>query len=94
MTIVTAADAKTHLAEYLRAAEAGRSVIITRYGKPVAALVNAANASELDQLERLRSPGNGLASLVGRWDDGDELADQLDEIVASRSIPRPAVPLD
>jgi prevent-host-death family protein len=93
MAAVKASEAKTHFAEYLRAAEAGKAVIITRHGKPVAALVSVA---ELEQLERLRSvsPADGLASLVGRWDDGHELADQLDEIVASRSMPRPVAALD
>ncbi len=93
MTTVTAAEAKAHLAEYLRVAESGSAVIITRYGKPVAALVNT---SELDQLERLRavSSTSGLASLIGLWEDGDELADQLDEIVGNRSLPRPSAALE
>ena len=93
MATVTAAEAKAHLAEYLRAAESGAQVVITRYGKPVAALVGA---SELEQLARLRaaSPSSGLASLIGRWQDGDELADQLDDIVANRSASRPSQVFD
>lgn len=80
---LTAAEAKTHFAETLRRAEAGEVVEITRYGRPVAAIVGA---RKLDQLERLgsSSPSEGLSALVGRWDDGDELAEELDRVVASR----------
>ncbi len=80
---LTAAEAKTHFAESLRLAEAGDVVEITRYGKPVAAIVGA---QALEQFERLLAarPQEGLWSLVGRWDDGDELADEVDRVVASR----------
>ncbi len=75
--ILTAAEAKTHFAESLRLAESGDVVEITRYGKPVAAIVGT---QALEQLERLlaAAPQAGLQSLVGRWEDGDELADQVD----------------
>ncbi len=80
---LTAAEAKTHFAESLRLAEAGDVVEITRYGKPVAALVGA---RALEQFERLLAarPQQGMQSLVGRWDDGDELADEVDRVVAGR----------
>jgi len=83
-TTMTAAEAKAHFAESLRLAESGDVVEITRYGKPVAALVGA---QTLDQLDRLLAgePQQGLQSLVGRWDDGDEFADALDSVVAGRS---------
>jgi hypothetical protein len=43
-----------------------------------------------DQAERrpVRASRSGLASLVGRFPDGDELADALDEIVAARAVGR------
>ena len=80
---LTAAEAKTHFAETLRLAEAGDVVEITRYGKPVAAIVGA---RALEQLERLLATGpqKGLRSLVGQWDDGDELADEVDRVVFGR----------
>jgi len=34
-------------------------------------------------------PREGLASLLGRWEDGDELADEVDHVVACRSRQRP-----
>ncbi len=80
---LTAAQAKTHFAESLRRAEAGDVVEITRYGKPVAAIVGA---EALEQFERLLAahPQKGLQSLVGQWDDGDELADEVDRVVVGR----------
>ncbi len=80
---LTAAEAKTHFAESLRLAEAGDVVEITRYGKPVAAIVGART---LELLERLLAakPAEGLQSLVGLWDDGDELADELDRTPSRR----------
>lgn len=84
---VTAAEAKAKFADSLRAVEKGDVVIITRYGKPVAALVNT---DELEQLERLRSksPEEGLAHLVGRWPDSEELATELNRIQRTESEPR------
>ncbi len=81
--IFTAAQAKTHFAESLRIAEAGDVVEITRYGKPVAAIVGAQELEELDRIRASR-PQEGLAALMGRWADGDELADEADRVVANR----------
>lgn len=90
-----AAEAKSRFAEALRRAEGGDVVVITRYGKPVAAMISA---DDLASIERLRaaSPSDGLAGLVGRWADGDELADALDRVVAERTLSpqRPIPKLD
>jgi len=74
----TAAEAKTRFAEFIRLVERGESVVITRHGKPVAALVAP---SELKELERLRSrtPEDGLAGLVGKWTDSEELVQELEK---------------
>ena len=90
---VSAAAIKTHLSEYLRRVERGESVVITRYGKPVAALVRA---DELAALARLRSAGPeaGLAGLVGRWEDADELVREISEIREQGDATRPLPELD
>ena len=90
---MTAATAKAHLAEALREVESGESVTITRHGRPVAVLVPPELA---DQLGRLRAAGpeSGLAGLVGRFPDGAELAEALDEVVASRTPGRSLPELD
>lgn len=76
---VTSAQAKAKLGSSLRDVEQGDIVVITRYGQAVAALVGV---KELQQLERLkaRSPIQGLAGLAGRWDDGQELVQELDAL--------------
>lgn len=84
---LTAAEAKTHFAASLRRAEAGEIVEITRYGKPVAALVGA---EQIEQLRRLRAagPDDGLAGLIGRFDDGDDFADEVERVIETRSAIR------
>jgi prevent-host-death family protein len=69
---VSLAQTKSRLAEWIRAAESGETVLITRHGKPVAALVSA---DDLALLRRVRaaSAGQGLAALAGGWADSDEL---------------------
>ena len=83
-TVYTAAQTKNNFSESLRLAESGEIVEITRYGRSVAALVSI---ETLEQLRRLQAavPTTGLAQLVGRYDDGDDFANILDEVVKERS---------
>ena len=85
---LSAAEAKLHFAESLRAAEQGEVVVITRYGRPVAALVNF---EELEHMDRQRASlvTDGLGQLAGRWDDAEEFSTVLDQIERgqSRTIP-------
>jgi prevent-host-death family protein len=87
---MTAAEAKAHFADLLRLAEKGEVVLITRYGKPVAALVGPGDIALLMRL-RSRAPEDGLAGLVGRWQDSEELVEELegvrDPAGPGRSIP-------
>ena len=75
---LSVAEAKATFSECIRQVEAGSSVIITRHGKPVAALVRP---DDLEQLERLRQAGpqGGLASIAGGWEGSEELAKILEE---------------
>ena len=75
---ISVAEAKATFSECIRKVEAGSPVLITRHGKPVAALVRP---SELEHLERLRKAGpeSGLASIAGGWKNSEELAAILDE---------------
>lgn len=74
---VSVAEAKASLSQYIRDVEGGKSVLITRHGKPVAALVPA---GDLEHLQRLRQTGpeGGLASLAGGWEDSDDLVRLLE----------------
>jgi prevent-host-death family protein len=85
---IPASEAKEHFAEYVHAAEVGESVLITRYGKPVAALVSAQALESLERFEAAVS-GGGLAGLAGLWNDAEELTTELDRTVAARGNPRP-----
>lgn len=73
------AEVKAKLGQFVRDAEEGRPVLITRHGKPVAALVRA---EDLTQLERLRAAGPeaGLISLAGGWEDSDEFVEAVLEV--------------
>jgi prevent-host-death family protein len=81
---VSAADAKSHFSDHLRASERGESIVITRHGKPVAALVPA---SDLPELERLRAagPAAGLAGLAGGWPGSGTLVKHVQAAHRSRS---------
>lgn len=88
---VSVAEAKTRFAEYVRRAEMGEFVVLSRHGKAVAALVSA---GDVDQLERLRAagPDKGLVSLAGGWKGSEELAGLLDG--RKRTPSRKAASLD
>ena len=75
---VSLAEAKAKLSECVREAEGGDFIVITRHGKPVAALVAAA---ELERLELLRvaGPEGGLASLATGWEGSEEFAKTLSD---------------
>ena len=88
---VSVATAKARFSECLRTVEQGRTVVITKHGRRVAALVPAA---ELDHLRRLRvaGPAAGLAGLAGGWKGSDTLASSLRRF--PRTSPRPTPRLD
>ncbi len=49
-------ELKTHLSEYLREVQKGKTIVITDHGKPVGRLIPAALALE-DRIEALRRAG-------------------------------------
>ena len=64
---VSAAQAKAQLADCLRKAEGGEPVIITRHGKPVAALIGGNRMASITRGGSGRGAG-GLADLAGGWE--------------------------
>lgn len=70
---LSVAQAKATFAACVRWAEDGEPVIISRHGKPVAALVQVGDVERLKQL-RAAGPEGGLASLAGGWKGAGELA--------------------
>ena len=87
---VSAAQAKSQLADCLRKAENGEPVIITRHGKAVAALVGMDRVA-LGTRRHTRA-GAGLASLAGGWKGSEELVKALRQV--RRTRPRRPIPLD
>jgi prevent-host-death family protein len=87
----TVSEVKAKFSEYVRAAERGEPVVITRHGQAVAALVGP---EELETLQRLRAAGpeGGLASVAGGWEDSDDLVRILE--TSSRVGSRNPPPLD
>jgi len=84
----TVSEVKAKLSEYIRAAERGEPVVITRHGQAVAAIVGP---EELETLQRLRAAGpeGGLASVAGGWEGSDDLVRILESSsrVGSRNSP-------
>jgi prevent-host-death family protein len=87
---MNAATAKAHFAECLRSVEQGEAIVVTRHGRPVAAIVAS---EEWESLQRLRASGpqGGLASLVRAFDDAEDFVEALSmleqERSGSRSLP-------
>jgi antitoxin (DNA-binding transcriptional repressor) of toxin-antitoxin stability system len=88
---VTLAQIEEDVAACLRSAEGGDTVLVTRNGKPVVAMISAGQTETSDR--RQSAPGRrGLAALAGGWEGSDELVERIAE---SRRTPgRPLVELD
>jgi prevent-host-death family protein len=79
---LSAVQAKSQLADCLRKAESGEPVIITRHGKPVAALVSVDRVA-LPKRKATRA-GAGLAGLAGGWKGSEDLVKTLGKIRRTR----------
>ena len=88
---VTIAEARDQLSAHVRSAEHGTPVVVTRRGRPVAAIVST---EEFEQLERLRAAGPqaGLAGLASGWEGSEDLVRELD--AHRRSPPRQTPGID
>jgi prevent-host-death family protein len=73
---LSVAEAKASLSEAIRDVEGGETIIITRHGKPVVALVRAEDLSKLELL-RAAGPEQGLGSVAGGWKGSDDLVDSI-----------------
>lgn len=66
------ARAKLMFSECIRKVEAGHPLLITRHGRPVAALVRPEDFERIEML-RKAGPEGGLASIAGGWESSEEL---------------------
>jgi prevent-host-death family protein len=85
---MTIAEAKAHFSECVKSAEGGETVLITRYGRAAAAVVSAKYLADLETSVSQRTAQKGLAALVGRFPDGEELASELERTARDRGAPR------
>lgn len=83
--------AKAQFAACIIEVEQGESILITRHGKPVAALVPAVEYEQFERLHQTRSE-QGLASVAGSWEGAEELVQEIERF--GRSGVRQAVSLD
>lgn len=84
-------DVKAHFAQYVREAEQGEAVVLTRHGRSVAAIVPIDLVEDLARL-RAAGPAGGLASVAGGWKGSQEVAEKALEY--GRSVGRPLPDLD
>ena len=75
-------EAKKELSHYIRQAEHGDPVVISRRGQPVAALVSTELLAQLERLQ-VAGPEAGLGGLVA-WEGSDELIELLNQPRRSR----------
>jgi prevent-host-death family protein len=69
------AEVKARLSEYVSlSASQGARIVITRRGKPVAALVSLNDLQTLSQAEKRK----GLTDLVGKWEGFAEIAESIE----------------
>ena len=74
---VSIAEIKSRLSDYIaRSVHGHERIIITRRNRPVAALVSIDDLRRLEQSEERQ----GLATVVGKWLDFDEVAESLQDI--------------
>ncbi len=87
---LSVAETKATFSRRIREVEAGESIVVTRRGRPVVALVRA---EYLDAIERLRAAGpqRGLASVAGGWAESEELAAILESSTRAGGRPVSAI---
>ena len=75
------AEVKARLSEYVSlSASRGDRIVITRRGRPVAALVSLEDLQTLSQAEKRK----GLSELMGRWKDFGDIAGSVERIYQAR----------
>lgn len=74
------AEVKARLSEYISLSSSqGTRIVITRRGKPVAALVSLGDLRTLSQAEKRK----GLAELIGKWEGFGEIAESIERAYRS-----------
>jgi prevent-host-death family protein len=84
-TPISVAKAKSHISELIAKSQYSHErFIITRRDKPVAALVSLDDLKILEQYEEKE----GLAAIAGKWQDFEEVTDEMGDIETLRASGR------
>jgi prevent-host-death family protein len=79
---ISVAEAKSHFSEYIsKVAYADEKVIITKRGKPIAALVSTEVIKKLKSSEESK----GLCEIIGKWADFENIEDGIEKAYRERS---------
>ncbi len=79
--VVSVAEAKSHFSEYAsKVAYAGEKFLITKRGKPLAALVSIEDLKSI----RINEEEKGLSEIIGKWENFEEIEDNINKIYSSR----------
>lgn len=79
---VSIAQVKNYFSEYLaKVMYSHQKLIITKRGKPVAAIVNIEDLNTINSKEETE----GLASIIGKWKHFEEISNNVEFIYKSRS---------
>jgi len=79
---ISVAEAKSHFSEYIsKVAYADKRIIITKRGKPIAALVSVEEIKKLKSSEEVK----GLGEIIGKWADFEDIEDNIKKAYLKRS---------
>ena len=78
---VSIAEAKSNFSEYVsRAAFMGERILLTKRGKPVAAIVSCNDFEKLKSIKK----SEGLKSIIGKWKDFEDIKEHIEDSIKSR----------
>jgi len=79
---ISVAEAKSHFSEYIsKVAYADKRIIITKRGKPIAALVSVEEIKKLKSSEESK----GLGEIIGKWVNFEDMEDNVKRAYFRRS---------
>jgi prevent-host-death family protein len=82
---ISVAEAKSRFSEYIsKVAYANEQVVITKRGKPIAALVSIKDMKKI----KFKEESRGLYEIIGKWKRFNEIKDDIDKAFSKRSKDR------
>ena len=83
--VVSVAEAKSHFSEYVsKVAYAGEKFLITKRGKPLVALVSIEDLKSI----KVNEEEKGLSEIIGKWENFEEIEDNINKVYSSRKEDR------